>query len=175
MKKTKSSRTRINTRYKSLDKTQKISKHSESGFLRKILIVALIISIGILIGVVSFTIYRIDIHKTYSDKVVEYHDIDASVIVTSGSVGLNGDTDSLKFGKISQGGGGTRFVTVNTTQNVSIEIYFSGDIAKFLSVEKNGYSIEKGIFEKVPINIDIPSNTPIGEYSGKVHIVLLRQ
>lgn len=146
----------------------------ESSLLVNILIIILILSIGILLGAVSFTVYRTSLHKSYINKIVEYTNITASVIVTSGSVGLDGDTDSLKFGKISQGGGGTRFITVNTTQNVIVDIYFSGDIANFLSVEKNNYTLEAGSFGKIPININIPLNVPIGEYSGNVYIILLK-
>ena len=169
MKKTISKRTQ-GSNHRSSDKKY----DTLPGPLRNILIALLILSVGILLGVASFTIYRVNLHKSYIEKVVGYKDIDTSVTVTSGSAGLNGDTDSLKFGKISQGSGGTRFVIINTTQDVIIEVYFSGDISRFLSVDRNKYIINGGSLEKVPINIDIPSDTTAGEYSGKVHIILLR-
>jgi hypothetical protein len=142
--------------------------------VRIVLIALLVLSIGILLGVLSFTAYRIHNYNHYLNSIISYDEINASVIVTTGSVGLNGDTDSLKFGKVSVGGGGTRFLNINATETLKVKIYFSGDIAKFLSIEKNEYIIEKGPIEKVPINIDIPKDTQQGNYTGTVHVLLTK-
>jgi|GEM_PF-1117495 len=151
--------------------------HDKDKTLRIILAVVFIVSVGMLLGTVSFTVHRINnLHPNINvDKVISYTELNSSVIVAYSVAGLNGDTDSLKFGKVSQGGGGTRFIIINATERSVVEIYFSGNISGFLSVEKNDYIIEKGSIEKVPIDIDVPSNASNGNYDGKVHVLLLRQ
>lgn len=137
--------------------------------LRAVLIAIIFIFMGLLIGAISYTFY-----KMHNNNVIQYTILDASVEITQSTVGLNADKDALKFGKVTVGGGGTRFIILNATEEAIVQIYVSGDMAPYLSVERNDFIIEPGQSEKVPISLNAPLDMALGEYTGKVHVLLLR-
>jgi hypothetical protein len=144
---------------------------SENKVLRNILIALIILSLGVLIGTISYTVYK---NNYYKNKVIEYRTIDAFVEVVKHGAGLNGDTDALRFGKSSPGSIGTRYIDINSSVNAIVDIYVNGDMAKFLSVDNNHMTVASGDDMHIPVYVIIPVGTQLGNYSGKIHIVLTK-
>ncbi|MGV8140850.1 MAG: hypothetical protein ACP5NW_00240 [Candidatus Woesearchaeota archaeon] len=131
----------------------------------------IILSFGVLIGAISYTLHK---DNYYKNRVIEYRIIDTYVEVVENGAGLNGDRDALRFGKIGPGSSGNRFIDINSTSNAIIEIYVAGDMAQFLSIDTNKISVSPGEDKQIPVYISIPKGTPYGNYSGKIHVVMLK-
>lgn len=139
---------------------------------RIILMTIIIISLGILIGVISYTLYTV---KDYNDKTITYNILNTSVeVVNYNIMGLNGDKDAVRFGKITAGNRGVRYLNISTKEKAIVSIYVSGDMAKFISVDKNNFLVEENFNQLVPIKLKIPSDTPSGNYTGEIYVKLSR-
>lgn len=151
---------------------KKNHKRSENNLVRIILISTIVLSLGIMIGVISYTLYSVN---TYNNKIISYNVLDSYVEVVNYNVlGLNGDKDAVRFGRITAGNRGVRFINISSKEKAIVSIYVAGEMANFISVEKNNFEMEKGTSLLIPINLDIPSNTSSGNYSGKIYIKLTR-
>jgi hypothetical protein len=153
---------------------KKIVKKKDSRTVRLMLFIILILAVGVLVGSISYTLSKMYQHNQDAKRLISYTVFNSTVQVTPGSVGLNGDRDGLRYGKITPGNGGSRFVDINTSEDAIVQIFISGDMVGFLSVNENNFLMKSGEFRKIPVNIEIPNETAIGFYEGKVHILLLR-
>ena len=149
------------------------SKHSENKHLRITLIVILTIFVGIILGVISYTVYNISNIKPITGNILSYRELNTSIDVGK-RVGINGDRNGLKFGLNSPGGGGTKFIDINSTQRALVNVYISGNISEYLSVEKNSFIIERGEFVHLAINLELPTNITYGNYTGVVTVILTK-
>jgi len=140
--------------------------------VRIVLIAVMVIAIGILIGAVSYTLNKMHQYRETADKLISYSIFNTTVEVTKNSVGLNADTDGLKYGKTTPGNGGTRFLDINTTQDAFVEIFLSGDMSAFLSVDENSFYMSAGESRRVPVYLDVPDDAVIGFYTGRIYILM---
>jgi hypothetical protein len=154
------------------DKQGKDKAHGKN-YLRTTMMLIIILSIGVLLGVISYTVYNINGYNSLKNHTLSYREIDASVQVVPYGAGMDGNRSVLKFGKIGLGGGSTKYIQVNTSESAIVQIYASGDIADFIGVDDNNFTIRPGNM-MIPIYLDVPENAAIGNYTGKVHILLLR-
>ena len=147
-------------------------KKSENLSLRIVLIAIIILSLGILIGTISYTLVTI---KNYNSKIISYYSIDTYVeVVGYNVIGLNGDKDALRYGRITAGNRGIRYLNISSNEKAIVSIYVSGEMADFISVENNSFVIEHNPGILVPINLNVPTGTPPGNYSGKVYVKLTK-
>ena len=152
----------------------KKDKKQENKALRIIMLITIVIAIGILVGSVSYTIFKFQEYKKTSERIISYMEFNSSVEITAGSNGLNADRDGVKFGKTVPGGRGTRFLEINTSEDAFVQIFLSGDLAPYLSVENNSFYMKAGEFMNIPVYLDVPDNMVIGFYTGKVYVLLTR-
>lgn len=142
--------------------------------LRIIMLILMMISIGILIGTVSYTLVKVNENKQYENKVISYTEFNSSVEITRSSTGLNADRDGVKYGKTVPGGRGTRFININTSEYAFVQVFFAGDLAPYMSVENNSFYMDAGEFISLPVYLDVPDDAEIGFYTGKVYVMLTR-
>jgi len=142
--------------------------------IRLILIFVLILSMGVLFGAIGYNLYKWNEYSKYQSRIIAIHYVNTSVQITSFGIGMNGDTDSLKFGKISLGGGGERGLNINSTKKALVKVTISGDMAQFMSVDKNDFIIEPNTADKITFHIDIPENAETGNYTGLIQVLFLK-
>ncbi|MGV8087425.1 MAG: hypothetical protein ACP5N1_07370 [Candidatus Woesearchaeota archaeon] len=147
--------------------------NSTSEIIRLTFMIIIICAIGILIGVSSYTWYYSN-KINHDSKIISVYTVDTQVEITTYSGGLNGDTDALKFGKVPLGGSATRYLNIYSINESIVQIEVSGDIAKFLSVDKNDFIISKNSNDTVTFNIEAPNNAIIGNYSGIIKVTFLK-
>lgn len=161
----------MNKRHKVKNKSNTYDNR-ENRTVRIILIGIIVLSLGIMIGMISFTLCT---NNNHTEKIITYRILNTSVEVVNYNVmGLNGDIDAVKFGRITAGNRGKRFLNISTNVEAVVTIYLTGKMSNFISVQKNNFVLEQGTSELVPISLDIPSDTPPGNYSGEIHIQLSR-
>jgi hypothetical protein len=142
--------------------------------VRIILISLIVISIGILFGTVGYCIYKYNAHSKYQSRIVSVNYINTSVQIIPYGIGINADTDSLKFGKTFPGGGGSRHLILNSTKEALVKVTITGDMARFLTVDKNNFIIKPNVSDQVLFILEIPDDTPQGNYTGLIQVLFLK-
>jgi hypothetical protein len=150
------------------------SSKKDNKIVRLILIIVMILAVGVLLGAVSHTLIKMYEYKAEARKIISYHIFNSSVEITPSSVGLNADRDGIKFGKVNAGGGGTRFLDINSDEDAIVQVFIAGNMTGMISVEDNNFLIQAGEPYSLPVNLDVPEGTPIGFYNGEVHVILMR-
>lgn len=144
---------------------------SKNELIRISLILIIIFSIGILLGVSSYTWYYTN--KINNLNTISSYTVDAHVEVTEYNAGLNGDSDALKFGKVPLGASSTRFLNIYSINESIVKIEASGNISQFLSVDKNNFIIPKNSNDTITFNLDVPYDVAIGNYTGIIKVIFI--
>jgi len=158
---------------KKSDRKRNENHSKKNDLIRICYIIIIFLSIGILIGVVSYTSYKLN-NITYNPKIISIRTINTSVNIVQYGAGLNGDSDALKFGKVPLDGSATRYLNITTSNNALIKIEISGNITRFLSVNENNFILAENTSEMVSFQLEAPNNTTTGNYSGTIKIIFLK-
>ena len=129
----------------------------------KYALMALII-ITIILGAYLAFLYYIDF------KIVDYKELNTSVIIVPRGGGFNLDKNSLNFGKNYPGGAGVRFFNVSSNHDAIVKIKVSGNIADFISFSDNDFMLLVNNTIQINATLRIPENTSLGNYSGIIKI-----
>ena len=110
---------------------------------------------------------RIEVQKIPTDALFSY----------DYGVGFNLNKDRLHFGRMPIGGSGTRYITLENTENFRIEIRISseGEIREFFIAEPNPVVLEPGEIANVNLTVNAPSSASPGNYTGNVLIDVRRK
>lgn len=136
----------------------------------------------IILVLVGFLVYLINPNLAWNgvdsaNEIIHIQEVPVLFEVTDRKViGINLDTDALKFGAIMRGNSADRkFTVVNPFKvPVEVELNFSEDIADLVRVEQDNFvlgvndSLESGIY------VETNENTSIGEYEGVMEVVMRR-
>ena len=96
--------------------------------------------------------------------------IDSSVRVMEGPrriIGLNADTDSLKFGVASPQAVIRRSVYVTNEDDAKVTIFMEGDFASWVNITPQEFDLKAGEDQEVKFAVRIPDYPQDGNYSGK--------
>lgn len=102
--------------------------------------------------------------------------VNMSLGVKSGSgsyIGLNGDTDSLKFGKVSPGSEARKFIKVKYAQDADVEIAAESNaegsnFASWVTITPNLFELKAGEEKEVTFQASVPEDALDGNYEGEV-------
>ncbi|MBI2665230.1 hypothetical protein HYX12_01245 [Candidatus Woesearchaeota archaeon] len=98
--------------------------------------------------------------------------VNTSVTVDYGKknfIGLNTDTDSLAFGKVSPQSTVERSIEVASLKNTEVEIMVKGEISPWLSANYPAFSISANKKEKIFFYLNVPADALAGDYQGMVY------
>ena len=110
-------------------------------------------------------------------KYLSTKNIPVYVEVVSGShIGLNTRTDGLYFGKIPMGDSGRRFLTINNEHRSDSEVLIatSEEVADWMIPSDNKFILHPGESKDMTVDIFIPTNASVGNYTGKMTVYLTR-
>lgn len=127
-----------------------------------------VISIALIMITVSFTVLG------YNLVVVdEVKEIDI-ILKVDNVVGLNTENDAIKFGRIPPGGIGERKFTLYNDHNQDMRalIYVEGDVADYVKISEKNFWLKPKESKNVSVNVFVPENAEIKEYSGKMRVLL---
>ena len=97
--------------------------------------------------------------------------IDTSISVLEGPrriVGLNADTDSLKFGTTSPQTVARRSVYVSNEKNARVTVTTEGDFSTWMNITPQEFDLIANEDKEVKFTVRVPDYTENGNYSGKV-------
>jgi len=99
------------------------------------------------------------------------------LLKVSDVVGLNTDSDAIKFGIVPPAGIGTRTFILKNDYEIPLKTYIeiSGDIKPFIRLEDNYFWLNPGEQKEIKIYADVPKDAEFGEYKGKMRVLLKRK
>lgn len=83
-------------------------------------------------------------------------------------VGLNTDTDSLKFGVVSPTASVKRIIKVAYTKPAAVNIQMDGDLQPWVAITPAEFDIEPNQTITVEFIASVPEDAADGNYTGKV-------
>ncbi|MBI4895558.1 MAG: hypothetical protein HY831_03630 [Candidatus Aenigmarchaeota archaeon] len=118
--------------------------------------------IGAVVVLIAFIVF---FSTSFEEETVKY-DMKLSVMENV-TLGISNDNFELNFGRIPLNGKSTKFVSIsyNSTTPSKIHLETTGNISKFIILEKNDFIIEKS--DKFGI---IANGTEYGNYTGTLII-----
>jgi len=144
------------------DKASAVNQRKK--FITAVLVIAIAIaSIPLVYGFVyrSFIIY--DVSTTKITLKVE----------NTNMIGVNKDTDHLKFGGIPRGAMGERRINVtnNDEKPHKINIKVRGNLSSWISSSDNDFVLQPHSVKEVKIYADIPLDAELGKYEGELDVI----
>ncbi|MFP4568002.1 MAG: hypothetical protein ACLFN8_03585 [Candidatus Woesearchaeota archaeon] len=137
-----------------------MKKKKDKKYLRKYLILTLLIMI-----IIFFTI------KTYATFTIQNINQLNYTLNISDYVGVNLDTDKLNFGTTTQGGESTRGLTIKT--EIPGYIYFTTNEESYIHVNSQGKKINPGEPTQFTFKAIIPQDTPSKDIENTINIYIL--
>lgn len=158
-----------------MKKSKKINTNWENNQnVRILLIIIIVVSLGIMFGTAGYSIHKNRENQKQQSRIISVNYVNTSIQVVSFGAGMNGDKDSLKFGKTMPGGGGERYLILNTTKDALVEIVIMGEMSNFLTVNKNDFLIKANTEDQVTFYLEIPEGTPPKNYTGTIQVTFLK-
>ena len=131
---------------------------------KKNFLVILVIVILLSIGITSIT------YSFYIIKETKELDV---ILKVDDKVGLNVDSDAVKFGKVPPGGSGQRTISLKNNHNtpLKVDIRFSGEVRYFVHVSDNYFWLEPQETKEITAVAHVPKDTEFGIYTGKMRVL----
>ena len=129
----------------------------------------------VLIAVVLTAFLAYLLFSLNNDETVHTQEMPVSVnVVEKNVVGVNIDTDSLKFGSLSRGNSAIRDITIINPfkKQVNVLISFEGGIADWISIPQNSFVLNAGERNKFPVTVAVPEDAEPGNYTSILKVVM---
>jgi len=122
--------------------------------------------------IVIIIISLILVLKNTETEIVHTQKMPISVSVAD-YLGINVDSDSLKFGTIPPGSNGKRKITIINPFNLTVkaETEVQGEIKDWISYYPTTFYLNQNKGKEIEITINIPQNQEFGNYSGTFAVV----
>jgi hypothetical protein len=82
-------------------------------------------------------------------------------------VGFNGDTDWLKFGKVSPGMLSRKSITAQYNKDAKVHVSMEGGLQPYTLITPTNFFLKAGEVKTVVFEAQISQNVPLGEYGGQ--------
>ena len=128
----------------------------------------LILAIIFILGIFITTLFYFDYY------LIDFKEVNTSVIITSTGGGFNTNTWELNFGKAAPGAGGTKHFTVYSNVKARVAIKVIGKMNDFLSVSENNFIINPQERRQIDVDLNVPADTPLGLYQGKLQVFMYK-
>jgi hypothetical protein len=155
------------------NKSQKKNSWENNKVIKIIFITIIVVSLGIMLGTVSYSIYKWNEHSKYQARIISINYVNTTIEVVSFGMGMNADRDALKFGRVTPGSGGERDLLINSTKDAQVEVIVFGEMAEFLTVDKNNFIIKANTQDKIQFTLEIPEDTIPKNYTGTIQVIFL--
>ncbi len=81
-------------------------------------------------------------------------------------MGLNTDTEALRFGTLRPGVGSSRFVEVSSKKSSWVTVQLKGSLAPWVWISNESFLLNKGNMDKIQFKLDVPNSAENGNYTG---------
>lgn len=88
------------------------------------------------------------------------------IIPERNMLGLNADTDTLKFGVISPGIAAMRKLNVQHSQAAAVQVMMDGELGPWTSISPADFNLSAGETKEVALEVSVPLYALQGNYTG---------
>lgn len=92
--------------------------------------------------------------------------IKVKVLTNLGMIGLNADTDSLKFGVVSPGISAQRYVLFQHSKPAKVVVTMNGDLEAWTGITPAEFTITPEETKEVHFDVNVPVTAAPGNYTG---------
>ena len=126
----------------------------------------ILITAGIIVAVVLL----LNLFFLSTSSCTTLQKIDATLIVKiipeRNMLGLNADTDALKFGVISPGIAAMRKLNVQHSNAASVKVKMDGELGPWTSISPSEFNLSAGETKEVALEVSVPLYALQGNYTG---------
>lgn len=83
-------------------------------------------------------------------------------------IGINTETETLNFGKVSPGASVRRFLNISDTEEVGVISLAGGDLSSQISLAPQKFSLLPGEVKEVAVDFAVPESATAGNYVGEI-------
>ncbi len=137
----------------------------------KIKIIVISVILLLLVSIYAYRAYTYRLHQPI--KIMKYPiKVDFS---TNPKLGVTGTPD-LNFGRVPNKLVATRFITMNNTYGIPVNISpeIDGNVSPFISLNSNSWSLQPGQAENLNVSVELPEGEPLGNYTGTLTLYVKR-
>ncbi|MFH1425392.1 MAG: hypothetical protein ABIG28_01515 [archaeon] len=127
------------------------------------------------VAIVLIVSSLIIVFKSVSERPLQVVEYDVYFEVATGGIGFDVDNTLLTYGQVTPGGGGRRRVVISNDYDflISVDVLISENLQGLFDVE-TGQVIESGKNKTILVDLDIPSDFPLGNYTGKIRFEMYK-
>ena len=126
---------------------------------------------GLLIGIIALLLA---LQANWPESCDERQSINASVTVKSGSsralIGLNADTDMLRFGTVSPGTEVKKSFLAGSNFPALVTVSTTSRLQPWLTIEPSLVTLNQREQQEIFLSLRIPQEAAEGDYSGKIFL-----
>lgn len=135
-------------------------------------LIALILIVVIIILTIKLGSYFIT-----DDRCTKVESVEASVqiknIDSRTYLGLNTDTDSLKFGSVSSGTTVKRSINVQSSDEALVKVTMAGSLTAWTKISPAEFTLSAKENRMVFFDLNVPELIPEGNYTGQVNFCFM--
>ncbi len=143
---------------------------SRKKVLAYFLIILIVLFSSLLVGLIGSSFF---FSSSRMPKCTKMESINTSVEVKTiperALIGLNADTDSLKFGAVSPGTTGRRSIKVQSDFAALVAVSVEGGISPWVIPSPSKFGLSAKEIHEVYFELNVPLDAPDGNYLGKVN------
>lgn len=130
-------------------------------------------------GVIVVIVVLINFFFLFHSSCTTLKKIDATlkvkIIPERNMLGLNADTDALKFGVISPGIAAMRKINVQHSKAVLVQVRMDGELGLWTSISPAEFNLSAGETKEVALEVNVPLYALQGNYTGTAVICIQEQ
>jgi len=126
-------------------------------------IIFVIVFVMAIVLVVNF--YVLSQHSCTTLQKIEAT-LTVKIIPGLGMLGLNADTDALRFGVVSPGIAAMRKIYIEHSEDAVVQVRMQGELASWTSISPETFNISQGESKEVIFEVSVPKYALPGNYTG---------
>lgn len=125
---------------------------------------------AVCVSLVLLFLFVVSCNSPRGIECTKIDNVDASITIkksTQPIVGLNTDTDSLKFGTVSPKAVVERTMTVQYSNQAEALVMMEGDLAAWTEIDPSQFSLQPAEKKKITFSVSVPEEVMEGNFTGK--------
>ncbi len=126
----------------------------------------------ILVVLISVMLTRVVFYSFLVEEIREVN-VSVTVVAPTKQVGINLDTDALKFSTMPPGRMATKYLNISSEFPAKVIIKTEGEIGNWIETNRS-FIIMPNQTVTIDVKLTVPQNAKLGDYKGKIVALFLK-